>query len=167
MDWSEAVSLARSLMIQHGVGHLPLLQSRARTVAGATTFAVRKVGGVVVEANAKSIELSRPIVELNPREVVHDVVLHEIAHAKAGFEAGHGLAWRAAAIAVGARPERCCGEGVVAPTGKYTATCACAGRIHSVHRLPRVARVCCDCGKLLLWRFPATHRKRGSYDTAR
>lgn len=52
------------------------------------------------------IRLSKYIVRLAPEDII-DTIRHELAHVVAGIEAGHGSAWRAAAVGVGALPERC------------------------------------------------------------
>ena len=48
--------------------------------------------------------LSRMHAVQKPPELVTEVILHEIAHALAGPEAGHGPEWKAIAIRLGARP---------------------------------------------------------------
>lgn len=150
MDWNEATLLARTLMNEHGLGHVPLEQSNAKRQAGATTFAVRKVNGLVVSTTVKNIELSRSIVELNDKALVEDTIRHEIAHALAGFEAGHSYEWKRVAQQVGANPERCCADGTKMPEGLYQADCC--GIVRHMHRRPKVIRICRVCRNILNWK---------------
>jgi len=63
----------------------------------------------------KTISLSRPLTLLNTEDEVRDTILHEIAHALTP-RAGHGPAWRAMCVRIGAKPQRCYTEQqVVAP----------------------------------------------------
>lgn len=79
--------------------------------------------GVCMYGN-KTISLSRRLVSLNKEEEVIDTILHEIAHALAGHEAGHGPIWKQKCIEIGARPVRCYNsKNVVTPTPKYVAIC--------------------------------------------
>ena len=55
----------------------------------------------------KHISVSQHLATLNSIEQSQDTILHEIAHALAGRQAGHGRAWIKACKYVGARPERC------------------------------------------------------------
>lgn len=54
----------------------------------------------------KRIEFSRKFLKI-PATEIQDTLLHEIAHALVGSGAGHGPRWKAAAKAVGCRPQRC------------------------------------------------------------
>ena len=78
------------------------------------------------------IKLSMPCTAINSIEQVTDTILHEIAHAKAGYEAGHGRKWQMVARSLGARPERC-GAGV-APQGSWYAICPNCGHEHQAYR---------------------------------
>ena len=51
------------------------------------------------------IQLSKQWTLATQWEEVDDTIRHEIAHAIAGYRAGHGLAWKQAAILTGAKPE--------------------------------------------------------------
>lgn len=55
--------------------------------------------------DAHVLYFARQHVLADPWEEVRDTLRHEAAHALAGFHAGHGRRWRAAAIRLGARPE--------------------------------------------------------------
>ena len=50
------------------------------------------------------IRISRTHALEGSEEQIRDTVLHEIAHAIAGREAGHGLLWKVTARRIGATP---------------------------------------------------------------
>lgn len=79
------------------------------------------------------ISLSRPLTQANTRDIVRDVLLHEIAHHKAGVKAGHGRLWKAHAMALGTSPARCWDtarpEAKKIESGGYIGTCPrCGGK---------------------------------------
>jgi hypothetical protein len=92
--------------------------------------AIRRAG--CCDHARRRITLSRPIFQIEDnREDVLDTILHEAAHALVGPAAGHGARWKAAAVSIGARPERCHSLAVPAPSlGSVNATATsrrCAG----------------------------------------
>lgn len=89
---------ARELMNKHGLRDWSLEFNRTRRQLGACEWATKR------------IFLSRKHAVQKPPELVTDVILHEIAHALAGPEAGHGPEWKAIAIRLGARPRSCAPE---------------------------------------------------------
>ena len=100
----------------------------------------------------KKISLSRHYVTLNvttrPDRVI-DTILHEIAHALAGWRAFHGTEWRAACERIGARPERCIQYGdVTMPEGRFVATCGGCRTTYSRHKkmMDGRTRYCKACG---------------------
>ncbi len=88
----------------------------------------------------KTISVSRHYAKLNvgnrPDDVM-DTILHELAHALAGPGAGHGPAWRAMCVIVGANPQRCAGPEIEMPKGKLIATCPSCKRVFHRHKQPR------------------------------
>ncbi len=95
---------------------------------------------------SRLITVSGVLAGLNDEEVCIDTVLHEIAHALAGHEAGHGPEWKHIAQRLGARPERCTSsEEVTRPEPPYWAICPTCGRKSARYRRPRAARACGDC----------------------
>lgn len=86
---------ARTLMDRHGLEDWTLLFSPARRTLGQC------------DSRRKRILLSRHHAVMDPPMLVTDTILHEIAHALAGHEAGHGPAWKAIARRVGATPKSC------------------------------------------------------------
>jgi predicted SprT family Zn-dependent metalloprotease len=93
------------------------------------------------------IELSAHFVERNPPDLVRDTLLHEIAHGLAGRAAGHGPAWKAMCLRVGARPERLSFEADM-PEGRWQARCGSCGMVHHKHRRPKrmTGWYCGRCG---------------------
>ena len=84
---------ARDLMNRHGLEEWTLRFSVARRRLGACRSGDR----VILLARHHAVN-DRP-------EQVTDTILHEIAHALAGPEAGHGPAWKAIAHRIGAIPK--------------------------------------------------------------
>jgi hypothetical protein len=142
MDWNSAVSLARTLMNEHGLGHIPFKAHRSKRCFGTTRFIGRRqIFSCQWESwEVKSIRLSRPLTEVNSEVQVRDTILHEIAHAIAGPH-GHNWKWKQVARQLGANPAATCGEGVVQVPGPYQAQCSC-GHVHSMYRMPKQNKLC-------------------------
>ena len=84
--------MARRLMDEHGLTGWTLAFVESRSSLGACDFSDRQIRigrGHALEGN---------------EEEIRDTVLHEIAHAIAGPEAGHGPLWKATARRIGATP---------------------------------------------------------------
>ena len=93
------------------------------------------------------ITLSRELTLLNDEANVLDTIRHEIAHALAGYKAGHGPEWVRKAREIGCVGKRCYGSEVVRPEAKYTHYCPNCGVGHARHRKTRTVtacRYCCD-----------------------
>lgn len=105
--------MARNLMEVHKLDGWSFKWDSARARAGQCDY------------KRKVISLSRPIAELWGPEGMRDTMLHEIAHALAGFKAAHGPDWKAVCRRIGAEPERCypVGENTLLPPTRYTGTC--------------------------------------------
>lgn len=98
----------------------------------------------------KRITLSLPVFQIEEnREDVLDTILHEAAHALAGPAAGHGPRWKAAAVSIGARPERCHSLVVPAP---FLGLCKCQRNHSKVRRPnPNAAYRCRRCSAPITW----------------
>ena len=66
-------------------------------------FGYRQVLGLCSYKN-RVISLSVPYMQIVPANLVEDTILHEIAHAMVGPEAGHGPIWKKMAEYVGCKP---------------------------------------------------------------
>ena len=137
MDTQEACDLAITLMVKHG-----LMTETPSTWHFEFDAATTRLG--LCRYKTRTITLSRRLTEVNARETVLDTILHEIAHAKAGYAAAHGYAWRQVARSIGAQPDRVCGDGVRQVAGAYQATCGC-GLDHNMYRMPRNRKRCRRC----------------------
>lgn len=111
MTLEETRALAHALLAEHGLHDWRFAFDRARRRLGSCRPADR------------TITLSAPLAQLNDAAVIHDTLLHEIAHALTPGD-GHGARWRAACRRLGARPERCAAPGeVVVPPAPYALVC--------------------------------------------
>lgn len=133
---------ARALMNHHGLKNWGLELDGGKRRIGACHHSKRK------------ITLSRHFIALNDLDTMINTVLHEIAHALAGYEAGHGPEWKMWAKAVGAKPERCANN-VEAPEGRWLAVCPGCGHRHTRVRWSKnlvSGRLCCGfCRSPLTW----------------
>jgi predicted SprT family Zn-dependent metalloprotease len=136
----EAVLIAKDILFEFGLHDWRVELDRA----------VRRFGQCRYQT--KTIGLSRALVELNDRSQVEDTIRHEVAHALAGPEAGHGNVWKRTALAVGARPERCYSSAqVVAAPAPWFLLCEGCGFTATRHRRTRGLFGCPDCHKILRW----------------
>ncbi len=135
MDLWAASSLARRLMDEHGLQRWAFRFNHRKRALGLCVHHERR------------IELSLPFVRANDEELVRDTVLHEIAHALAGFDAGHGPVWKEVCRRIGAKPERCCDKAAM-PAGTWRAACPSCGREYHRHRRParHCTYACRACG---------------------
>lgn len=102
----------------------------------------------VCKHRSKVVSLSLPLTQLNSEEQVTDTIIHEIAHALVGPKQGHGPVWKAKAIEIGCKPERCYGEDVLQPKGKYTADCPdCGYTFVRIKKVKRGRKYSCHCQK--------------------
>jgi predicted SprT family Zn-dependent metalloprotease len=112
--------------------------------------AVRRAGQC--DFAKKLITLSHHFVERNTDEEIVDTILHEIAHAIAGKEAGHGPLWAFVCGKIGAKPVACYDDSVNMPKPKYRAVCAVCGKKFYRHRRPRSMRICGADRQLLIFK---------------
>jgi len=88
----------------------------------------RTEGGdcVFIDGKFSHITVSKQLLHVKGVEFSRDVVLHELAHAKAGIDVGHGPEWQEWAVKLGAMPEECynLNEGEWYTLSKYVAKCS-------------------------------------------
>ena len=145
MDLKELAEIASREMTKHG------LQGWTFALANAK----RQLG--VCKYRKKRIEIAEYYALNSPPESVLDTLLHEIAHAIAGPAAGHGPAWKAIAIRLGATPRACdnSDETVVKP-GDWQATCTACKKIFHRYKRPRSLsgyRCRCEARSPLIFEF--------------
>lgn len=153
MDLLTAENLAIRLMREWGCDGWTFRWSNGKRQLGC---AFRQRNRVTGQMARQEIRLSRHLVAHNDEEEVRDVILHEIAHVKAGPGHGHDEHWKAWARIVGARPSRCVDANrvrMVEP--KYIVVCGCCNRsIRKAHRRIRLGRrYCRSCGPASLNRL--------------
>jgi predicted SprT family Zn-dependent metalloprotease len=139
-----ARALALELMARHGLQGWSFAFNKRKRTLGLCRFAQRR------------IELSIHLADRNSTEEVRDTVLHEIAHALVGPGHGHDAVWRAKAVELEARPQRC-GQADM-PEGRWKARCGACLQAFSRHRKPQSIRgwFCRACGPeagMLTWRL--------------
>ncbi len=93
------------------------------------------------------ITMSPTLVTMNTPEKVREIIVHEIAHALAGNDAGHGPAWKATDLALGGTGKRCYDQGgaaVVTPIRPFFGTCPHCGHVVTAWRRRKTAcKRCC------------------------
>jgi predicted SprT family Zn-dependent metalloprotease len=96
----------------------------------------RRLG--VCKYRTRRIEIGTYYALHNPESAVLDTLLHEIAHALAGPEAGHGPAWQAVAVRIGATPRACDNSPhTVVQPGEWQTTCPACNLTHHRYKRPR------------------------------
>lgn len=135
MKLEDANQMAQELMGQHGLlkKGWHFMFDNARRRFGYCRF------------QKKCISVSRHLAAINEAWVVRDTILHEIAHAIAGFEHGHDDVWKGVAKQIGCRPERCYSNDVVVTMAKYHAHCPACNQLFRRFKLPKVLLSCGKC----------------------
>lgn len=94
----------------------------------------------------KTISISTYHAQVHSIDETLQVVLHEIAHALCGKEAGHTKVWLAKAKSIGYRAERFTGKEIASEFAPWVGTCP-AGHEHYRYRKPTRALACGLCGR--------------------
>lgn len=153
MDLIEAKRLARSLMRESHLFGMTFDFDRSVTSFGKCHFKRNTYLGTITPFK---ITLSKVLTENASPEQVRETMLHEIAHAVAGYEAGHGAAFRSVARSLGIPGNRC-GVATVEQKaaiaelhkwGTYCSHCRKPGTSR-FHRKPRANRICATCKNVL------------------
>lgn len=102
----------------------------------------------------REISLSRHLFAIAAnRDDALDTILHEIAHALVGRDAGHGAEWKRVASSIGATPVRC--HTLDVPAATVAGSCDCSTphlRVRMPARRAMRAYVCRRCGVRIEWR---------------
>ena len=138
MDRIEAKSMAEALIAEHGLT-CSFEFDRHKMRMGSCRF---------FDSGRLVITLSGPLVDLNSIELVRDIILHEIAHAKVGPQANHDWRWRTVAQSIGCTSTTCVDPKVVRVPGKYRAVCPGCGKVWYAYKTPKRNgnSSCGDCG---------------------
>lgn len=119
--------------------------------------AKRRLG--VCKYDQKLISLSRYFVDLHSLQEIDQVMRHEIAHALAGPNAGHGSKWKRIATEIGYNHKKISGDEIGNATAKLIGTCP-AGHVVYRHRKPKTMLSCSKCATRFDKRFLITWTTR-------
>jgi predicted SprT family Zn-dependent metalloprotease len=106
----------------------------AKTRAGLCTF------------SATRITVSRYLASRYEDDEIHQILLHEVAHAVAGTRAGHGPKWRAIAVQLGYEGKRLHGGAIADELAPWVGRCP-KGHTHYRYRKPARALACGACSR--------------------
>ena len=94
----------------------------------------------------KRISVSKYLASRYEDDEIHQVLLHEVAHAIAGTRAGHGPKWKAVAKDLGYEGKRLHDGEIANEFAPWVGTCP-AGHVHYRYRQPARALACGKCSK--------------------
>jgi len=94
----------------------------------------------------KHISVSRYLAARYEDDEIHQVLLHEVAHAIAGTRAGHGAKWRAVAAELGYEGKRLHDGAIADELAPWVGTCP-AGHVHYRYRKPTRPLACGKCSR--------------------
>jgi len=95
---------------------------------------------------AKRITVSRYLAGRYDDDEIHQVLLHEVAHAIAGTKAGHGPKWKAVAADLGYEGKRLHDGAIADELAPWVGRCP-AGHEHFRYREPKRALACGKCSR--------------------
>jgi predicted SprT family Zn-dependent metalloprotease len=104
----------------------------------------------------KRITVSRYLASRYEDDEIHQVLLHEVAHAMAGNRAGHGPRWRSIAIAIGYEGKRLHSGAIADELAPWVGLCP-SGHAHYRYRKPTRQMSCGACSRrfstanLIVW----------------
>lgn len=160
MNLTDAQRMARTLMNENGLGHVPFEFDRSRRRLGCTFYTSVVVNGRKKKASITKISLSSVFVQNNDEAQVRNTILHEIAHGL-DPEVGHGPSWARHARALGIKPERCNATAAMPKDHAWEAKCPnCGALAGKQHRAPLRVYMCGAAGcrplpnkeRALVWR---------------
>lgn len=94
----------------------------------------------------KRITVSKYLAARYEDDEIHQVLLHEVAHALAGTRAGHGPRWKAIASDLGYEGKRLHGGAIAEDLAPWVGTCP-AGHVHYRYRRPARPLACGRCSR--------------------
>lgn len=132
-------TLVRKMMNEHGLQDWKIAWSRAKKTHGRCYYAT------------KTLEFSSVAFAHIDEAEVRDTILHEIAHALAGYAAGHGYQWRAIHRQIGGTGAQYVSQAAAKaiPTA-WVGKCR-QGHTLGQHRAPLRVKACGKCSPT--WRF--------------
>lgn len=142
MDTNEALTLGKALMSQHGFGHIPMrISGQKRAIASFVHYRPKGQSAFL----PWEIRFSRYYLPQLDRDAFVEVMLHEIAHGKAGPKMGHGPVWKAEARKLGIDPKRCHEDETIKPPEASVVGVCPNGHEAKQHRLPLRVSTCHRC----------------------
>ena len=94
----------------------------------------------------KRISVSKYLAARYDDDEIHQVLLHEVAHAMAGSRAGHGARWKATAAELGYEGKRLHDGAIADELAPWVGTCP-RGHIHYRYRKPTRLLACGKCSR--------------------
>lgn len=94
----------------------------------------------------KRITVSKYLAAKYEDDEIHQVLLHEVAHAIAGTRAGHGPRWKAIASDLGYEGKRLHDGQIATELAPWVGTCP-AGHVHYRYRRPARLLACGKCSR--------------------
>jgi len=95
---------------------------------------------------AKRISVSKYLAARYEDDEIHQVLLHEVAHAMAGTRAGHGPQWRATAKELGYEGKRLHDGAIADELAPWVGHCP-AGHVHYRYKRPARPLACGKCSR--------------------
>ncbi|MHB1171421.1 MAG: SprT-like domain-containing protein [Lacisediminihabitans sp.] len=109
-------------------------------------FDTAKTRAGLCNYTAKRITVSRYLASRYEDDEIHQVLLHEVAHAIAGPRAGHGPTWKAVAAGLGYAGKRLHDGAIANELAPWIGTCP-RGHLHYRYRRPTRPLACGRCAR--------------------
>ena len=109
-------------------------------------FDSAKTRAGLCDYDARRITVSRHLAARYDDDEIHQVLLHEVAHAMAGPRAGHGPRWKATARELGYVGKRLHDGAIANELAPWVGTCP-EGHVHYRYRRPVRVLACGRCSK--------------------
>ena len=107
----------------------------------------------------KRITVSRLLAARYDDDEIHQVLLHEVAHAIAGSGAGHGPRWKKIARDLGYEGKRLHGSAIADELAPWVGHCP-NGHVHYRYRRPTRTVSCAKCSRRFDLRYEISWMKR-------
>lgn len=108
----------------------------------------------------KRISVSRLLAARYDDDEIHQVLLHEVAHALAGAGAGHGPRWKKIGRDLGYEGKRLHGGAIADELAPWIGECP-NGHVHYRYKRPTRVVSCAKCSRRFDPRFQIAWEKRG------
>jgi predicted SprT family Zn-dependent metalloprotease len=109
----------------------------------------------------KRISVSRLLAARYEDDEIHQVLLHEVAHALAGAGAGHGPRWKKIARDLGYEGKRLHGGAIADELAPWIGHCP-AGHVHYRYKRPTRVVSCAKCSRSFDLRYEISWQKRAT-----